>query len=287
MLKKYLPHIQILLGGSLWGFIGLFNRNLTAGGLSAASIVAVRNIGGLVVLGLVLLVLDRSVFRIDPRHLPYFFGTGVISILLFTLCYFTAQQMCSLAVAAILLYTAPAFVVVLSAILFRDKLTKGKLAALALAFLGCIFVSGIWSGNLTITAWGLLLGVASGFFYGLYSIFGRYALAHYQPLTVTFYTFVFAGAGSLFLLRPAELSAGLSQPLMALIALGLVVISTVLPYIFYTRGLAKVDSGKASILASVEPVVAALVGVLAFGEPMNIMVVLGLGCILISVYILR
>lgn len=287
MLKKYLPHIQILLGGSLWGLIGLFNRNLTAGGLSAASIVAVRNIGGLVLLGLVLLVLDRSVFRIDPRHLPYFFGTGVISILLFTLCYFTAQQMCSLAVAAILLYTAPAFVVILSAILFRDKLTKGKLAALVLAFLGCTFVSGIWSGNLTITAWGLLLGVASGFFYGLYSIFGRYALAHYQPLTVTFYTFVFAGAGSLFLLRPAELSACLSQPPMALIALGLVVISTVLPYIFYTRGLAKVDSGKASILASVEPVVAALVGVLAFGEPMSIMVVLGLGCILISVYILR
>lgn len=287
MLKKYLPHIQILLGGSLWGLIGLFNRNLTAGGLSAASIVAVRNIGGLVLLGLVLLVLDRSVFRIDPRHLPYFFGTGVISILLFTLCYFTAQQMCSLAVAAILLYTAPAFVVILSAILFRDKLTKGKLAALALAFLGCTFVSGIWSGNLTITAWGLLLGVASGFFYGLYSIFGRYALAHYQPLTVTFYTFVFAGAGSLFLLRPAELSACLSQPPMALITLGLVVISTVLPYIFYTRGLAKVDSGKASILASVEPVVAALVGVLAFGEPMSIMVVLGLGCILVSVYILR
>lgn len=287
MLKKHLPHIQILLAGSLWGLIGLFNRRLTAGGLSAASIVVVRNIGGLVVLGLVLLILDRSVFQIKVRHLPYFFGTGVVSILLFTLCYFTAQQMCSLAVAAILLYTAPAFVVVLSAILFRDKLTKSKLAALILAFLGCTFVSGIWSGNLTVTGLGLLLGVASGFFYGLYSIFGRYALAYYQPLTVTFYTFVFAGAGSLFLLKPGELSTALSQQPMALIALGLVVISTVFPYILYTRGLAKVDSGKASILASVEPVVASLVGVLAFGEPMSIMVVLGLACILFSVYILR
>lgn len=287
MLKKYLPHIQILLAGSLWGLIGLFNRHLTAGGLSAQSIVAVRNIGGLVVLGLVLLILDRSVFQIKLRHLPCFFGTGVVSILLFTLCYFTAQQMCSLAVAAILLYTAPAFVVVLSAVLFRDRLTRGKLAALLLAFLGCTFVSGVWSGDLTVTGFGLLLGVASGFFYGLYSIFGRYALAHYQPLTVTFYTFVFAGAGSLFLLKPAELSASLSQPSMALISLGLVVISTVFPYILYTRGLAKVDSGKASILASIEPVVAALVGVLAFGEPMSIMVAMGLVCILISVYILR
>ena len=32
MLKKYLPHTQILLGGSLWGFIGLFNRRRSAGG---------------------------------------------------------------------------------------------------------------------------------------------------------------------------------------------------------------------------------------------------------------
>ena len=195
--------------------------------------------------------------------------------------------MCSLAVAAILLYTAPAFVVILSAVLFRDKLTKGKMAALALAFLGCTFASGIWSGEVSVTGWGLLLGVASGFFYGLYSIFGRYALAHYQPLTVTFYTFVFAGAGALFLLRPAQLAACLSKPDMALAALGLVVISTVLPYIFYTRGLAKIESGKASILASIEPVVAALVGIFAFDEPMNMMVVLGLVCILASVYILK
>lgn len=286
-MKRYLPHIQILLAGSLWGLIGLFNRNLTTGGLSATSIVVVRNIGGLIVLGLVLLVLDRSVFKIKLCHLPYFFGTGIISILLFTLCYFSAQQMCSLAVAAILLYTAPAFVVVMSAILFRDKLTKGKLAALILAFLGCTFVSGVWSGGLAVTAWGLILGVASGFFYGLYSIFGRYALAHYQPLTVTFYTFVFAAAGAVFLIKPAELSLCFTRRSMLLLTLGLVVISTVLPYIFYTRGLAKLDSVKASILASIEPVVAALVGVLAFGEPMSIMVILGLGCILASVYILR
>lgn len=286
-MKRFLPHIQILLAGSLWGLIGLFNRNLTFGGLSASSIVVVRNIGGLIVLGLVLFVLDRSVFRIKLCHLPYFFGTGIVSILLFTLCYFSAQQMCSLAVAAILLYTAPAFVVVLSAILFRDKVTKGKLAALVLAFLGCTFVSGIWNGELAVTAWGLVLGVASGFFYGLYSIFGRYALAHYQPLTVTFYTFVFAGAGALFLIKPAELSLCLTQRPMMLLTVGLVVVSTVLPYIFYTRGLAKLDSGKASILASVEPVVAVLVGILAFGEPMSVMVVLGLVCILASVYILR
>ena len=97
---------------------------------------AVRNIGGLLVLTAVLLVMDRKALGVQPRHLPWFFGTGVVSILFFTLCYFRCQQIASLAVAAILLYTAPAFVVILSAILWRDRLTGKKLLALVLAFLG-------------------------------------------------------------------------------------------------------------------------------------------------------
>ena len=128
-MTRWLPHAQILTAGVLWGLIGLFNRGLAAGGLSPASIVLVRNLGGLAVLALVFLLADRSVFRVELRHLPYFFGTGVVSVLLFTLCYFTCQQLCSLAVAAILLYTAPTFVVVLSALLWRDRLTRRKVTA--------------------------------------------------------------------------------------------------------------------------------------------------------------
>ncbi len=287
LMKRYLSYFYILLAGSLWGVIGLFNRNLSAGGFSSFSIVFVRNIGSLVVLALLFVLFDRSIFHIEPKHLPYFFGTGIISILLFTLCYFSCQQISSLATAAILLYTAPTFVVILSAILWKDKITKQKVIALMITFLGCTFVTGVWSGNLSVTLFGFLLGIGSGFFYGLYSVFARYALEHYQPLTVTFYTFLFAGIGSLFLIRPSELKIGFSQPQMLVFIAGLIVVSTVLPYVLYTKGLSMIDSGKASILASIEPVIAALVGIFAFHEPMNISVLLGLLCVLVSVYILR
>ena len=285
--KSYLPHALVLSGGALWGCIGLFSRSLLSAGLSVRSIVLVRNFGSLVMLGIILLIFDRSVFKIRPRHLPYFFGTGVVSVLLFTLCYFSCQQETgSLAVAAVLLYTAPAFVVLLSALLWRERITKKKLAALALAFLGCTLVTGLWSGGGTVSLRGALLGVGSGLFYGLYSIFGHYALQHYKPLTVTFYTFVFAGFTSLVLIDPGELAAAFSLPYTALSAAGLVLISTVAPYLLYTGGLAKLESGKAAILASVEPVVAALAGVIAFGEPMGWGVIGGLVCILLSVVIL-
>ena len=286
-MKKYLPHGCVLAAGALWGLIGLFNRALLGAGLAVNNLVLVRNLGGLVLLGILLLCTDPGAFRIRLKHLPIFFGTGVVSVLLFTLCYFSCQKLCSLAVAAALLYTSPAFVVVLAAILWKDKITKGKLLALAAAILGCTLVTGLWSGGLTVTVQGAVLGIASGFFYGLYSIFGHYALQHYKPMTVTFYTFAFAGAGALFVIRPAELSACFAQPGVPWLALGLVVISTVAPYLLYTRGLAALDSGKAAILACIEPVTAALVGVLAMGETLSVGVVLGLFCILTSVYILR
>lgn len=277
---------SILAAAALWGIIGVWNRRLMAGGLSPYSIVVVRNCGGLVLLLAVMALRDRSVFHVERQHLKYFFGTGVVSVVLFTVCYFSCQEICSLAVASILLYTAPAIVVVLSAILWREPVTKKKLLALGLTLVGCALVCGVFSGSLTVTGGGIALGLGAGFFYALYSIFSRYALAHYGPMTVTVWTFVFAGAASLVLVRPAELAA-LAQPSMALTAVGLVVCSTVLPYILYTRGLARVEAGKASILASLEPVVASVAGVVLFGEPMSPLTAAGIVCVLAGVYILR
>lgn len=280
-------YASILAAAALWGIIGVWNRNLMAAGLSPTGIVVVRNFGGMLLLLAVFAVKDRGVFRVRKEHLKYFFGTGIISVVLFTSCYFSCQKICSLAVASILLYTAPSFVVILSAMLWKEPVTKKKLLALALTLVGCACVCGVFDGGLTVTFTGILLGLGAGFFYALYSVFGCYALAHYSSMTVTVWTFIFAGPASLVMLRPAEMRAVFTAPSAWLLAAGLVVFSTVAPYILYTRGLARVESGKASIMASLEPVVAALAGVLIFGEPMGLLTLLGILCVLAGVYILR
>ena len=288
--KKSAQHgayAAILAAAALWGIIGLWNRTLMGAGLSPTGIVAVRNFGGMVLLTTLFAIKDRSVFQVKKAHVKYFFGTGIVSVLLFTCCYFTCQKLCSLAVASILLYTAPSFVVLLAALLWKEPVTKKKLLALLLTLAGCACVCGVFSGGLTVTLPGILLGLGAGFFYALYSIFGRYALAHYSSMTVTVWTFLFAGPASLVLLRPAEMAAVFSQPKMWLVAIGLVVFSTVLPYILYTAGLARVESGKASIMASLEPVVAAMAGVLIFGEPLSALTLAGIALVLAGVVILR
>ena len=151
--QKKAPAAAILAAAVLWGVIGLWNRRLMAAGLSPLSIVLVRNLGACAL-----------------WQLPYFFGTGVVSVLLFTVCYFSCQKLCSLAAASVLLYTAPSFVVLLSAALWREPVTGKKLLALALTLAGCACVCGVFSGGLSVTLPGALLGLGSGFFYALYAV---------------------------------------------------------------------------------------------------------------------
>ena len=284
-MKKYLSYGFVILGAACWGFMGLFNRLLGSIGLEMGNRVFLRNFPSLVLLTLTFALTHREVFRIQLRHLPIFLASGLFSVLGLSYVYFNAQMECSLAVAGILLYLAPSIVVVLSALLWKTPVTRRKIAALALSLLGCALVSGVIGGDLTASWRGLAFGVASAFCYATYTIFAHYGLAHYDSYTMIYWTFVFAGLGSFVFLDPAGI-APVFTARGALYALGLVLIATVLPYLLYTKGLEGVESGKAAIIANIEPVVAALTGILVFHETLSVWVLLGIACVLGGVVLL-
>ena len=285
-MKKYIYYLYVILGAACWGLIGLFTRTLGELGVGVFQRVTIRNLGALIVMTLVFALARREVFRIKARHLPLFMGSGLFSVQGMTLCLFLCQQECSLAVSGILLYLAPSFVVLMGAVLWKAPITKKKVAALCLAFMGCVLVSGIMGGELTISVLGLVAGIASGFCYATYTVFAHYVMDHYDSLTMTYWTFVFAGLGSLLFWDTQVMTAVFTSGGGIVNALGLIVIATVLPYLLYTKGLEGVESGKASIMANVEPVVGALVGVFVFGEVLSIWVILGVVCMLGGVMLL-
>ena len=285
-MKKYIYYLYVILGAACWGLIGLFTRTLGELGVGVFQRVTIRNLGALIVMTLVFALTRRQVFRIKARHLPLFMGSGLFSVQGMTLTSFICQQECSLAVSGILLYLAPSFVVLMGAVLWKAPITKKKVAALCLAFMGCVLVSGIMGGELTISVLGLVAGIASGFCYATYTVFAHYVMDHYDSLTMTYWTFVFAGLGSLLFWDTQVMTAVFTSGGGIVNALGLIVIATVLPYLLYTKGLEGVESGKASIMANVEPVVGALVGVFVFGEVLSIWVILGVVCMLGGVMLL-
>ena len=281
--------LLIILAGCFWGSMGIFVRRLSTFGFSPIQIVSLRITVAALVFSLLLLIKDSSGFRIALRDLPLFLGLGFGSILFFTICYFSAITIMPLSTAAILLYTSPIWIMLMSVLFFREKLNRIKLIALALAFAGCVLVSGISGEGLTLT--GLLLGLGSGIGYGLYSILGTIALRKYSPYTVTTYTFLFAAAGSWLVCQPTDMISKISATdnltglLLFCVLTGLV--TAVIPFLAYTLGLRTVEASRAGILATIEPLVATLVGIVVFSEPLTLLSGLGIVLILTAVVLLN
>ncbi|MGN1412050.1 MAG: DMT family transporter [Oscillospiraceae bacterium] len=280
--------IYIITAGTLWGIISLFVNQLKMIGFNSMQVVSIRVFFSAVILVLYLLIKDKEQLKIRIKDIPLFIGTGVGSIIFFNYCYFEAIEIIGGAsVPALLLYTAPIFVMILSLILFKEKITKKKVLSLIMTFIGLILVTGAFSNSDRIPFSGLLLGLGSGFGYALYSIFGKSLVNKYSAITITAYTFVVATIFSLpfsGVVQKVELIVsvkGLSS------ALALAIVSTVLPFLFYTKGLSGMEAGKASILATVEPFVATIVGIIFFKESLSLSKIVGMLMIVIAIIILN
>jgi drug/metabolite transporter, DME family len=278
----------VAIGASFWGIIGYFVKELAFIGYTPLQIVFLRAISAFLFFFLWIIAYRPGLLRIRLKDSWYFFGTGVLSVSFFNWCYFTTIQHSSLAIAAILLYTAPAFVLLISIFVFKEQLTWQKLSALFLTFLGCMFVSGIFSGNFSELSWtGLITGLGAGFGYSLYSIFGKLASKKYETLTISFYTFLFA----VIVLFPlsgiysSEIVFLDSDVLVHTVGLGL--FPTVLAYWFYTQGLKQLEASKASIISTVEPVVATIMGLLLYKESVSYVQITGILLVLSAVLLIQ
>jgi drug/metabolite transporter (DMT)-like permease len=288
IMDKKLSYLLIVLGASLWGIIGIFVTFLYEAGFTPTQVVAIRALSAVFFLIVYTSLKNRQSLKIKISDSKYFVGTGIISIVLFNWCLFNAIKETSISIAAILLYTAPAFVTIFSRILFKETLTPRKFFALLTTLVGCSFVIGILPNtNESISLYGFLLGLGSGFFYALYSIFGKFALKKYDSLTVTVYTFIFAAAAitpfsGLWSVWPLFLTMK-----VWLYVIGLGLLSTMLAYLFYTKGLTNVESSRASIIATVEPVVASLTSFFIFQEKLTIWQYVGIILVIAAVIIVQ
>ena len=280
--------ILIIIAACFWGSMGIFVRRLGEYGFSPIQIVSIRiTLAALMFCGL-LLAKDRSGFKIRLSDIPLFLGLGFGSILFFTICYFSAITMMPLSTAAILLYTSPIWIVLMSAVFFHEKMNVQKLVALPLAFGGCILVSGISGEGISLK--GLLLGLGSGIGYGLYSILGTVALRRYSPYTVTTYTFSLAAIGSWLICKPIDMlskfSAAKDLSWLIFFCILTALVTAVIPFLFYTLGLRTVEASKAGIIATLEPMVATVIGFTCFSEALTLLSGMGIILILAAVVLL-
>jgi drug/metabolite transporter, DME family len=286
-MKKLMPYLAIAAGASLWGLIAFFIRGLSGFGFSSMEIVGIRVVtaaAALLVAG-VFLGRERLALK-SASDIGLFAGTGICSIVFFNWCYFTSINLMDISSAVILLYTSPAFVAVLSYLFLKEKITGRKIIAVCGTVAGCILIAGIGGGK-GLSLPGVLIGLGAGLGYALYSIFGKFALRKYEPFTVTLYTFLTATAVLLPITRIWEKASLFLNPEVLFLGIGLGLLPTVLAYFLYTWGLEKTESSKAAVIATVEPVVAILLGVALYSESLGFLQLSGSLIIILCVILVN
>ncbi|MDD3393861.1 MAG: DMT family transporter [Anaerotignum sp.] len=267
-----MAYLWIIIAGVCWGAIGLFTKAITKFGFTEMEMLFIKAVVSVVFLTVLLLLKGKKSFQLKKKtDIFYFIGTGIISFTFFSWCYMKSINLTSVGVAAVLLYTAPSIVMLLSVVLFKEKLTKRKGVVLLMTLCGCGLVTGLLEGKFILTPLGLLVGLGSAFGYALYSIFGTFALKRgYSTLTISFYTFLMASVFIAFCVNPVYVVQEISSAGQWPLSITFAVMTTVVPYLCYTKGLSCLPASKASVTATIEPVVAAVLGILVFKEGVTI-----------------
>jgi DME family drug/metabolite transporter len=288
MRKETKGYLLVILGATCLGTIGIFARMIYRQEPDPLTVVTFRALIAFLLAFLIAVFLNPDWLRIRRKDFLFFAVYGLLSVSLCFLMFFYAIKYTTIANATILLYTYPAFVVILSRLFLGEELTRGKILALLLTFLGCMLVMQIQNPSLLkLNFKGVVSGLGAGLGAGLYSIFGKKGVERYSSFTVVIYTFGF-GSFFLLLLRRVHVLASVNYPLETwLWIFALAVFSTLLGYALYTRGLRFLEAGRAGIAATWEVVVASVLAFVLFGESLKILQVVGGIMILAGIVIIR
>jgi drug/metabolite transporter (DMT)-like permease len=273
----------IIAAAVLWGMIGPLAKLAFREGVAPLEVAFWRALFAWVCFG------GQAIWwgkvRVRAADLPLLALFGFTGVFLFYGSYQIAVQKGGAALASVLLYTAPAWVALMAALCFKERMTATKWTALALTLAGVALVSrGSTASVLAdgrISLFGIGCGLLAGFCYALYYIFGKVFADRYAAETVFLWILPLGG-----LLLAPWVSFAPKSPAAWAALVSLAFFCTYGAYHFYYAGLRHLEAGRAAITATLEPVVAAVVAYFWWGEFFTPLGYVGAAMILAAVAIM-
>lgn len=290
--QSILGYVLIFLAGSFWGTGGYYITQMGKLGASSFMTGFTGHLFALLPLMLIILV-TRGVkgLKISKRGLIFAVIMGIVTKGFFKLAYDSSVVIAGVSTAAVLLYTSPVFVAILSRIFFKEKLKAHNYLALVLNLTGVFLMVTLGDvKRLNVELLGVVLALTAALLHASNTILGKFATSGDHPLTTTFYMLVASTITQGIAAKPwtahnLDLFANSTFLFWAIIN---ALVTGALANTFYLTGLSTdIDASKAPVLSSSEVIVAALIGVLAFSEPMNWIGILGMIMMLVSIVLMN
>ncbi len=255
-------YLFIFAAATLWGFIGPFSMVAFREGVSSMEAAFWRAVLAWGFFGVHAII--KKEVKAEIRDIPLLVVFGVTGVTLFYGSYMLSVDQGGAALATVLLYTASAWVTLLSRPIYKEPLTVPKLIALVLTIMGVIGVSMGAEGagsSVRINSIAILAGLASGFFYAMYYIIGKQFTERYSAPNLFFYILPI---GAVCLAPWVTFSE--KSPMVWAALLFIAGMSTYGAFYCYYMGIKHLEVSRASIAATLEPVVAAVIAYFWWGE---------------------
>ncbi|WKZ48309.1 MAG: DMT family transporter [Anaerolineales bacterium] len=278
-MKQLTGILLIALSAAAFGTLAIFGRFVYAAGMDTFTVLFLRFSIAAVLMAVLLAARHESLPR--GRTLIQLIGMGALGYVGQSFLYLTAIKYASAGLVALLLYLYPCIVMILSAFIFRERITGTKILALGLALVGTGLTVDPSGGQLS----GALMAIAAAVIYSVYIIVGANVMKHVSAAQSS--TVIFASAGAVFgtitLINGAHFPAA---PNGWYSMIGIVLISTVVPVVAFLTGLELIGPTNAATLSTLEPVVTVLLAAWLFHERLSPIALLGGGLILVAVILL-
>lgn len=272
--------VLVAISAAAFGLMPAFAKMAYAAGVSTYTLLFLRfAVGSLFMFPFMMI---KKLPLPSTKEIISFLLLGAVGYVSQALCYFLAIEYASSGVAALLFYTHPALVMVFSALLFKEKITKVKLISLILALSGAFIIVGAeFNGNPK----GIALALAASVIYTFYILINSKIVR--KGMGVQSSAFIMLGAAVVYGI--ITMFTGFTVPsngtgCLAIVLLALV--STVLSFWALLTGMQSTGPSKATLISTLQPVVTVLMSVLVLSEPMTVNVVLG-GCLVVAGLVLQ
>jgi drug/metabolite transporter (DMT)-like permease len=235
---------------------------------------------------LIILLYDRKLLYVRKKDLKYIIPMGLFGTALGYITYSYAMKYTTLAIASMLTYTNPVYTTLLAAVIFKEKVYRGKVVGLVLLLTGCSLLVKVYDAAFfDLNAFGIANGLLTGFFVSISALFAKRVTRDYQPITTVFYNFA---VGALFL---NAFSYPWDKP-AAVIGIGevlafayLALFPGVLAFFLYMYSVKRIEVSQTESCVSIEPVMAGVLGFLLFNETFDTMQFVGAAIILLGVLV--
>jgi len=283
-----------LLAALLFGANGSVIKVVLASGLSPTQVTQFRTLGAFLISGVILLIIDRTAFRLPRKQIAIMALLGIVGLALLQVTYAFAIQLLPVGIALLLEYLAVLLVALVAFFFFKEKVKPRIWVAVGCVLLGLTIVAQIWAS--TLNGLGVLMALAAAVTLAIYFLVGERQVVATSPLAVAFWTSGFAALAwapfsrwwevdPAILGEHVSLSGNLASVIVPLWIplLWLLVMGSFLPFLLSFAALGRLKATAGGIVASSEVIFAFIVAWLWLGEALSVLQLFGAAIVLAGI----